>query len=96
MCMAGKLLQPLGLQPFVNGLVHHGVVVAGFFLLLEPWPDSAQQRPEQRIPMPNESCVPAPYLKNTCPRKSRCRTSRMADQWTSSWLLQTDLVWRAV
>jgi phage antirepressor YoqD-like protein len=93
----GKASPDFRLAALVNGLVHDGVVVAGFFLLLEPSPDSAQQRPEQRIPKPNESCVPAqPYLKNTCPRKSLCRTSRMADQWTSSWLLQTDLVWRAV
>jgi hypothetical protein len=32
--VAGKLLQPVGLQPFANGLVHDGVVVAGLFFLL--------------------------------------------------------------
>ena len=30
----GKLLQPMGLQPFANGLVNYGVVMARFFFLL--------------------------------------------------------------
>ena len=32
--VAGKLLQLVGLQPFANGLVHDGIVVAGLFFLL--------------------------------------------------------------
>ena len=32
--VARKLLQPVGLQPFSNGLVHDRVVVAGLFFLL--------------------------------------------------------------
>lgn len=32
--VAGELPQPICLQPFTNGLVDDGVVVAGFFFLL--------------------------------------------------------------
>jgi hypothetical protein len=32
--VAGKLLQPVGLQPFANGLIDDSVVVAGLFFLL--------------------------------------------------------------
>jgi len=61
-----------------------------------PVKSQARGHSKEAFEILNHACLPNPYLKNTCPRKSRCRTSRMADQWTSSWLLQTDLVWRAV